>query len=133
MMQKLWRLKMNADVFGRVFALLICSTTFESLKLLRTCVRQNHLRALRHNYEQGLTAPWDPPGAEPFAPVGFKTTGGSPWHFCTSAVLGGIQRGQAPLLAMCPQWAAPRFSEALSNPDYEPGVVTACALENFSA
>ena len=69
---------------------------------------------------QGSTAPWNPSGAELLAPACSNTAGGQPpafLHICTSlrhAV------GAGPLLAVCPQWAAPRFSEAPSNPAMHP-------------
>ena len=38
-------------------------------------------------WSEGSTAPWDPPGAEPFAPACLKTAGASPQHICTSGIL----------------------------------------------
>ena len=39
-----------------------------------------------HADEQGLTAPSDPPGAEPSAPAGRRMAGGSPLHFVSLPV-----------------------------------------------
>ena len=69
-----------------------------------------------HICDQGSTAPSDIPGAEPLPPAGPKMAGGSPLPFHTSVVLSDMQRGQAPCGLCALQWAAPRISEALSNP-----------------